>query len=161
MADRYLSFTGTAPGRFITRRVGLPQPAELRRWLDQFDKRFVGLTGTDAALAAVQKAAGVPVAARQGPNNANYSVMHANFVVAVLSDLFGIQARSGCFCAGPYLHRLYAIPEMWSMRMQSEVVKGNLGAKLAFTRITFNYTNAQNTGGGNMRIGLGPVTFCS
>ncbi len=32
MADRYLSFTGTAPGRFLTRRLGLPQPAELIRW---------------------------------------------------------------------------------------------------------------------------------
>ncbi|MFF7274789.1 3-oxoacyl-ACP reductase [Streptomyces griseorubiginosus] len=32
MADRYLSFTGTAPGRFLTRRLGLPQPARLRRW---------------------------------------------------------------------------------------------------------------------------------
>ncbi|MER6286640.1 3-oxoacyl-ACP reductase [Streptomyces sviceus] len=32
MADRYLSFTGTAPGRFLTRRLGLPQPAALRRW---------------------------------------------------------------------------------------------------------------------------------
>ncbi|MFH8468728.1 3-oxoacyl-ACP reductase [Streptomyces sp. NPDC017991] len=32
MADRYLSLTGTAPGRFLTRRLGLPQPARLRRW---------------------------------------------------------------------------------------------------------------------------------
>ncbi|MGC9541646.1 SDR family oxidoreductase [Streptomyces sp. UG1] len=32
MADRYLSFTGTAPGRFLNRRLGLPQPAALRRW---------------------------------------------------------------------------------------------------------------------------------
>ncbi|MER5800590.1 3-oxoacyl-ACP reductase [Streptomyces mirabilis] len=32
MADRYLSFTGTAPGRFLTRRLGLPQPAALHRW---------------------------------------------------------------------------------------------------------------------------------
>ncbi|MGA5283797.1 3-oxoacyl-ACP reductase [Streptomyces griseoincarnatus] len=32
MADRYLSFTGTAPGRFLTRRLGLPRPAPLRRW---------------------------------------------------------------------------------------------------------------------------------
>ena len=38
-------------------------------------------------------------------------LLHANFVVAVLSDLFGIQARSGCFCAGPYLHRLYGIDD--------------------------------------------------
>jgi len=65
--------------------------------------------------------------------------LHANFVVAVLSDLFGIQARSGCFCAGPYLHRMYAIDEVWSERMQAEVARGNAGAKLAFTRISFNY----------------------
>ncbi|WP_324786391.1 3-oxoacyl-ACP reductase [Streptomyces sp. H51] len=32
MADRYLRFTGTAPGRFLTRRLGLPQPEPLRRW---------------------------------------------------------------------------------------------------------------------------------
>ncbi|MFJ2241509.1 3-oxoacyl-ACP reductase [Streptomyces sp. NPDC087859] len=32
MADRYLSFTGTAPGRFLSRRLGLPQPSALRRW---------------------------------------------------------------------------------------------------------------------------------
>ncbi|MFI2783466.1 3-oxoacyl-ACP reductase [Streptomyces sp. ALB3] len=32
MADRYLHFTGTAPGRFLTRRLGLPQPVPLRRW---------------------------------------------------------------------------------------------------------------------------------
>ncbi|MFH8973016.1 3-oxoacyl-ACP reductase [Streptomyces sp. NPDC017890] len=31
MADRYLSFTGTAPGRFLTRRLGLPQPTALER----------------------------------------------------------------------------------------------------------------------------------
>ncbi|MFI2763287.1 hypothetical protein ACH5A3_31165 [Streptomyces echinatus] len=32
MADRYLSFTGTAPGRFLTRRLGPPQSAEPVRW---------------------------------------------------------------------------------------------------------------------------------
>jgi selenocysteine lyase/cysteine desulfurase len=66
-------------------------------------------------------------------------LLHANFVVAVLSDLFGIQARSGCFCAGPYIHRMYPIDDLWSQRMDAEVAKGHLGAKLAFTRLTFNY----------------------
>ncbi|MFJ1585322.1 3-oxoacyl-ACP reductase [Streptomyces sp. NPDC088197] len=32
MADRYLRLTGTAPGRFLTRRLGLPQPTPLLRW---------------------------------------------------------------------------------------------------------------------------------
>jgi hypothetical protein len=66
-------------------------------------------------------------------------LLHANFVVAVLSDLFGIQARSGCFCAGPYIHRMYPIDDLWSRRMDAEVAKGHAGAKLAFTRVSFNY----------------------
>jgi selenocysteine lyase/cysteine desulfurase len=65
--------------------------------------------------------------------------LHANFVVAVLSDLFGIQARSGCFCAGPYLHRMYPIDDEWSEAMDAECSRGHLGAKLAFTRVTFPY----------------------
>lgn len=32
MADRYLHFTGTGPGRFLARRLGLPSPAALHRW---------------------------------------------------------------------------------------------------------------------------------
>ena len=28
--------------------------------------------------------------------------LHYNFVCAVLNDVFGIQARGGCACAGPY-----------------------------------------------------------
>ena len=66
-------------------------------------------------------------------------LLHSNFVVAVLSDLFGIQARSGCFCAGPYIHRMYPIDDDWSDLMHAEALRGNVGAKLAFTRIGFNY----------------------
>ena len=29
-------------------------------------------------------------------------MLHHNFVCAVLNDVFGIQARGGCACAGPY-----------------------------------------------------------
>ena len=28
--------------------------------------------------------------------------LHHNFVCTLLSDLFGVQARGGCSCAGPY-----------------------------------------------------------
>jgi len=66
-------------------------------------------------------------------------LLHANFVAAVLSDLFGIQARSGCFCAGPYIHRAYPIDDTWSKHMHAEAVRGRLGARLAFTRLSFPY----------------------
>jgi selenocysteine lyase/cysteine desulfurase len=51
-------------------------------------------------------------------------MLHASFVVAVLSDLFGIPARSGCFCAGPYIHRIYPIDDAWSERMHAEARRG-------------------------------------
>jgi selenocysteine lyase/cysteine desulfurase len=66
-------------------------------------------------------------------------MLHANFVTALLSDLFGIQARSGCFCAGPYIHRLSAIDEELSARMQAAAGKGQMGAVLSYTRVSFNY----------------------
>ena len=66
-------------------------------------------------------------------------MLHSNFVVALLSDLFGIQARSGCFCAGPYIHRIYPIDPAWSAAMHAEVVRGRPGAMLGFARVSFNY----------------------
>src|SRR5256885_1762867 len=39
---------------FVTTDPSRDTPALLRRWLDRFDRRFVGLTGSDAAVAAVQ-----------------------------------------------------------------------------------------------------------
>jgi selenocysteine lyase/cysteine desulfurase len=66
-------------------------------------------------------------------------LLHSNFVVALLSDLFGIQARSGCFCAGPYIHRSYPIDDDWSACMDAESSLGHMGAKLAFARVSFNY----------------------
>ncbi|WP_432081125.1 3-oxoacyl-ACP reductase [Streptomyces sp. WAC 04229] len=53
MADRYLSFTGTAPGRFLTRRLGLPRPAALER--GAFSGGLLHLTAgkTDLDLAPV------------------------------------------------------------------------------------------------------------
>jgi hypothetical protein len=66
-------------------------------------------------------------------------LLHSNFVVSLLSDLFGIQARSGCFCAGPYLHRVYAIDDEWSACIEDQCSLGQLGAKLSFARLGFNY----------------------
>lgn len=65
MADRYLRFSGTAPGRFLTRRLGLPQPAELRRWSPErpsLDGGLLHLTAgrTDLDLAPVLARAGLP-----------------------------------------------------------------------------------------------------
>ena len=71
---------------FITTDPARDNPAVLRRWLDNFGKHFVGLTGTKAELSAVQKATGVPLARKTEPGNGTYSIAHANFVIAYTKD---------------------------------------------------------------------------
>ncbi|MGB9378186.1 MAG: aminotransferase class V-fold PLP-dependent enzyme [Mycobacteriales bacterium] len=65
--------------------------------------------------------------------------LHHNFVVAVLNDLFGIQARGGCSCAGPYGHKLLGIDLDRSAAFQRELDRGCEGIKPGWTRINLNY----------------------
>jgi selenocysteine lyase/cysteine desulfurase len=65
--------------------------------------------------------------------------LHHNFVVAVLNDLFGIQARGGCSCAGPYGHRLLGIDIEQSHAFEREISRGCEGIKPGWVRVNFNY----------------------
>ncbi len=65
--------------------------------------------------------------------------LHHNFVVALLSDLFGIQSRGGCSCAGPYGHRLLGIDLDRSHEFEHEITQGCEGIKPGWTRVSFNY----------------------
>jgi selenocysteine lyase/cysteine desulfurase len=67
------------------------------------------------------------------------SYLHHNFVVAVLNDLFGIQARGGCSCAGPYGHRLLAIGSARSHALREEIGHGCDGIKPGWARVNLNY----------------------
>ncbi len=65
--------------------------------------------------------------------------LHHNFVVAVLNDLFGIQSRGGCSCAGPYGHALLGIDDAHSAEISHEVGLGCEGIKPGWVRVNFNY----------------------
>jgi selenocysteine lyase/cysteine desulfurase len=65
--------------------------------------------------------------------------LHHNAAVALLSDLFGIQSRGGCSCAGPYGHRLLGIDIERSHRFEQEIVSGCEGIKPGWVRVSFNY----------------------
>ena len=65
--------------------------------------------------------------------------LHHNFVVAVLNDLFGIQSRGGCSCAGPYGHRLLGIDLDTSHEYEREISHGCEGIKPGWVRVNFNY----------------------
>ena len=65
--------------------------------------------------------------------------LHHNFVVALLNDLFGIQSRGGCSCAGPYGHRLLGIDIETSHEFEREISRGCEGIKPGWVRVNFNY----------------------
>ena len=65
--------------------------------------------------------------------------LHHNFVVALLNDLFGIQSRGGCSCAGPYGHRLLGIDLDRSHRFERQIAAGCEGIKPGWVRVNFNY----------------------
>jgi selenocysteine lyase/cysteine desulfurase len=65
--------------------------------------------------------------------------LHHNYVVALLNDLFGIQSRGGCSCAGPYGHRLLGIDLDRSHAFEREITGGCEGIKPGWVRVNFNY----------------------
>jgi hypothetical protein len=65
--------------------------------------------------------------------------LHHNFVVSLLNDLFGIQSRGGCSCAGPYGHRLLGIDLDRSHEFEREIADGCEGIKPGWVRVNFNY----------------------
>jgi selenocysteine lyase/cysteine desulfurase len=49
--------------------------------------------------------------------------LHGRFVTRLLNDLFGIQARGGCACAGPYGHALLDVDKELSLGIRSAILE--------------------------------------
>ncbi len=64
--------------------------------------------------------------------------VHHQLVTRMLSDRFGIQARGGCACAGPYIHRLMDIDEAASEHLRAAIARGEELLKPGFTRLNFS-----------------------
>jgi protein SCO1/2 len=91
---------------FVTTDPARDTPAVLRRWLNLFDGRFIGLTGTEAAIEGVQRNAGVPPAQKTGPSKGYYGVAHANFVIAYTKDNLAHVIYPGGVGRDDWLHDL-------------------------------------------------------
>ncbi|MCD7454588.1 hypothetical protein HAX54_025284 [Datura stramonium] len=69
--------------------------------------------------------------------------LHGPFVAKLLNDLFGIQARGGCACAGPYGHSLVKLDEPHSLALRDAIKMGYSGVKPGSTRASFPYYMSQ------------------
>lgn len=65
--------------------------------------------------------------------------LHYNFVCALLNDLFGIQTRGGCQCAGPYAQRLLGLSAEDSLSIEQSLLLKKELLRPGFTRLSFPY----------------------
>jgi len=65
--------------------------------------------------------------------------LHYGFIVALLNDLFGIQARGGCSCAGPYGHELLGMNMAYSRALEKQILQGHMVLRPGWVRLNFNY----------------------
>ena len=66
--------------------------------------------------------------------------LHHNLAAALLNDLFGIQVRAGCMCAGPYGHLLLHIDRDHSAAIRCRLDEGHIGEKPGWVRISLSPT---------------------
>ena len=70
--------------------------------------------------------------------------LHHSFVCAVLNDVFGVQARGGCACAGPYAHALLGIDESASAALEAHLLDKAEVLRPGFARVSLPYFASVN-----------------
>ncbi len=68
----------------------------------------------------------------------NGGYIHQQLVTRMLSDVFGIQARGGCACAGPYAHRLLGLDRQASEALMNRIMAGDEIEKPGWTRLNLS-----------------------
>ena len=67
--------------------------------------------------------------------------IHYNLIVRLLNDLFGVQTRGGCSCAGTYGHYLLHVDYFTSSNITSKIEDGCLTDKPGWVRASFHPTS--------------------
>jgi selenocysteine lyase/cysteine desulfurase len=96
----------------------------LREWRDRDDLFILGNLETK----------------RLGVLSVIFRNLHHNLAATLLNDLFGIQVRAGCMCAGPYGHLLLHIDEERSAAIRHRLDEGHIGEKPGWVRISLSPT---------------------
>lgn len=122
----------------IKEKVGIENIETIERyWLEKFYTRFLGNkkimfygpTDIDKKVNII-------------PFNIKHKdrILHPKFVTKLMNDLFGIQTRAGCSCAGPYGHRLLDITDEISRYYQCLIgVDKYSGLKPGWVRFNLHY----------------------
>ncbi len=83
---------------------------------------------------------GNPQTRRLGVISLIFRDLHHNLAAALLNDLYGIQVRGGCMCAGPYGHLLLHINQNYSAEIRHRLDEGHIGDKPGWVRVSLSPT---------------------
>ena len=136
------------PGVLQTLKAGLVFQIKDRVGVDVINAREHELT--ERAMRAWSDEDGIEILGNPDPSSRvgiiSFNVkdpsgryLHHKFVTALLNDLFGIQSRAGCSCAGPYGHRLLHIDQETSERYRNVVQEGYCGMKPGWCRVGLHW----------------------
>ena len=81
-----LAFSDRIKVVFVTTDPARDDLKSLRTWLNRFDQRFIGLSGSERAISAAQIAANLPLAKKAVPSAVDGEIEHSAFVLAYSKD---------------------------------------------------------------------------
>jgi len=70
--------------------------------------------------------------------------IHFNLIVKLLNDIYGIQVRGGCSCAGTYGHYLLHVDPTRSHYITKKISEGDLSEKPGWVRMSIHPTMTNN-----------------
>jgi selenocysteine lyase/cysteine desulfurase len=108
-------------------------------WIDDAHRRWMQKAARLQDVAGVQMlgrddVTRLPILAFRLRDGAG-DFVHQQLATRMLSDLFGVQARGGCACAGPYVLRLLGIGAKESAALRAAILSGREIEKPGFVRL--------------------------
>lgn len=98
---------------FVTADPARDTPQAIRRWLDLFDKRFIGLTGPPETVFATLRDLGMDTPTWTDLGNGNYSVSHAAYILAFTTDNEAHVIYPSGITVADWLHDLPLLVKGW------------------------------------------------
>jgi len=117
--------------RMDPERIAVREDELVGRALERLDHPAIEILGP---LDPARRIAIVSFNLREGD-----SYLHPRFVTLLLNDLFGIQSRAGCSCAGPYGHRMLHLDTIQSAALRERIHRGVLGLRPGWVRVNFHF----------------------
>ncbi len=137
--------TGGTPGFLLLIKTALAIELKEKMGIDNIRRREEEIL--EKLLPAMENIPGISILEGRHKNRLGVisfvsgEIPHT-LITRLLNDLFGIQARGGCSCAGTYGHDLFRIDKQHSAYLKKRILNGHPEDKPGWTRISIHPTTS-------------------